>query len=325
MKKVDISIVIVNFNTFDLTCACIDSIYLSQTRYSYEIILVDNASTDRKATDFCEKYPDLVLVTSAKNCGFGRANNMGMERAKGAYIWLINSDTEVSEKVLEKGMATLQEHQADLYSCAQTLADGSPLFYKKKSFYLGLSLKAVWYSLPLFHLSYFNRKFIDQSTVNEVIEANTVSGAFMLFRREVFEKTKGFDPDFFLYSEETEWCYNRIRKQFKIIYDPFNSFIHKQGSSSNQDMSVQGYISNSLGYYKRGYGIYLIYLLMQYLIALPMNIGFYLISKKEYKKAYSDQIKLLISGWRYLMVDIPRFSNKFGARKRFLVIRQLDV
>lgn len=325
MKKVDISIVIVNFNTFDLTCTCIDSIYLSQTNYSYEIILVDNASTDRKATDFSEKYPNVILLSSETNCGFGRANNLGMQRAKGTYIWLINSDTEVTANVLEKGMTTLLEHKADLYSCAQVLADGSPLFYKKNSFYLGHSLKAVWYSLPLFHLSYFRNKFIDQSTVKEVIEANTISGAFMLFRREVFEKTKGFDPDFFLYSEETEWCYNRIRKSFKIIYDPSNSFIHKQGSSSNQDMSVQEYISSSLGYYKQGYGVYFVYLLMQYLIALPMNIGFYLISKKAYKKAYSDKVRVLLNGWRYLLLDIPRFSNKFGARKRFLVIRQINV
>lgn len=325
MKKVDISIVIVNFNTFDLTCTCIDSIYLSQTNYSYEIILVDNASTDRKATDFCEKYPDLILISSKENCGFGRANNLGMKQAQGAYIWLINSDTEVTENVLEKGMTTLLEHKADLYSCAQVLTDGSPLFFKKNSFYLGHSLKAIWYSLPLFHVAYFNRKFVDQSTVNEVIEANTISGAFMLFRRKVFDETQGFDPDFFLYSEETEWCYNRIRKSFKIIYDPFNSFIHKQGSSSNQDMSVQEYISSSLGYYKRGYGVYFIYLLLQYLIALPMNIGFYLISKKAYKKAYADKVKVLLNGWRYLALDIPRFSNKFGARKRFLVIRQINV
>lgn len=324
MKKVDISIIIVNFNTFDLTCTCIDSIYSSQTNYTYEIILVDNASTERVAADFCEKYPDLILISSTYNCGFGRANNLGMERAKGDYIWLINSDTEVTEHVLERGMIVLKEQNADLYSCAQVLEDGSPCFYKKSSFSLGHSLQTVIYNLPLYHLAFFSKKRTDQVAVDQIIEAETVSGAFMLFRRAIFDETKGFDPDFFLYSEETEWCYNRIRKQYKIIYDPHNLFIHKQGgSSANQDMQVQEYISSSLGYYKEGYGIYLVYLFLQYWVSLPMNVFFYLISKKEYKKSYSQNLKILIKGFKYLLFDIPRFSNKFGARKKFLVVKEI--
>ncbi len=325
MSQVDLSIVIVNFNTFELTCACIDSIRLSQTKYGYEIILVDNASTECKATAFLDNYPDLILIENEQNEGFGRANNRGMKRANGAYFLLLNSDTEVGEQVLEKAMNGLLEHQADLYSCAQELANGSPLFYRQKSFDWGHSLKAVWYGLPLFDRAYFRQRYIDQSEVTAVIEAKTISGAFMLLRRQVFETTKGFDPDFFLYSEETEWCYNRIQPFFKIIYDPFNSFVHKQGASSNQDMSLQQYVSSSLGYYKRGYGVYVVYLLLQYLIALPMNGVFYCLTKKAYKKAYADKANVLLQGCWYLLFDIPRFSNKFGARKKFLVIRQINV
>jgi GT2 family glycosyltransferase len=324
MKKIDLSIVIVNYNTYNLTCTCINTIIASETAYNYEIILVDNASTDVKPITFKEKYPAIVLVESATNQGFGRANNLGMEEAKGNYILLLNSDTEIKKDTLERGIAVLKEQKADLYSCAQVLGDGTPFFYKKSSFDLGHSLQTVLYNLPLYHLSFFSKKRTDQVALDQITEVQTVSGAFMLFDRAIFDETKGFDPDFFLYSEETEWCYNRIRKQYKMIYDPENLFIHKQGGSSqNQNMQVQEYISSSLGYYKEGYGIYLVYLFLQYGISLPMNLLFYLISKKQYKKAYLQNLKILIKGLKYVLFDIPRFSNKFGARKKFLVVKEI--
>ncbi|MFT5645524.1 MAG: GT2 family glycosyltransferase [Aureispira sp.] len=324
MKKIDLSIVIVNYNTYNLTCTCINTIIASKIAYNYEIILVDNASTDVKSITFKEKYPAIVLIESSTNQGFGRANNLGMEGAKGDYILLLNSDTEIKKDTLERGITVLKEQQADLYSCAQVLGDGTPFFYKKSSFHLGHSLQTVLYNLPLYHLSFFSKKRTDQVAVDQITEVQTVSGAFMLFDRAIFDETKGFDPDFFLYSEETEWCYNRIRKQYKMIYDPDNLFIHKQGGSSqNQDMQVQEYISSSLGYYKEGYGIYLVYLFLQYGISLPMNLLFYLISKKQYKKAYLQNLKILIKGLKYVLFDIPRFSNKFGARKNFLVVKEI--
>ena len=150
MQQLDLSIIIVNYNTFDLTATCIDSIYTSKTTHTYEIILVDNASTERNPLDFCQKYPKLILIQNKENQGFGRANNTGMEKARGEHILLLNSDTELSETVLEKALTTLKKEQADLYSCAQFLEDGSPFIYKKNSFYLGLSLRTVIYGLPLF-------------------------------------------------------------------------------------------------------------------------------------------------------------------------------
>jgi len=319
MKKVDLSIVIINYNTFELTCKCIDTILASKTTYSYEIVLVDNASKDVPPIKFKEKYPDLVLIESAVNEGFGRANNLGMEAAQGDYFLLLNSDTEVKEDTLQRSLTILQEEKADLYSCAQILADGTPFFCRYNTFQ-GQPLRKIWYSLPIFHLARFQ---IDNPVVKDISTVKTVSGAFMLLKRAVYTTTKGFDPDFFLYSEETEWCYNRIRKQYKMIYDPHNVFIHKQGASGNHHMSLQEFVSVGLSYYKQGYSRYLIYLLLQYGLAAPANMLFALISKKTYKKAYKDQVRLLAKALPYLFYRIPRFSNKFGARKEFLMIDEL--
>ena len=89
-----LSIIIVNYNTFDLTCNCIRSIQ-DTTSIGHEIILIDNNSKDRSSEEFLKLFPGIRLFTLSENVGFGRANNYGMERAIGKYILLLNSDTGI--------------------------------------------------------------------------------------------------------------------------------------------------------------------------------------------------------------------------------------
>lgn len=321
--RVTLSIIIVNYNTCDITSACIESIYSSLISVPFEIILVDNASSEKTNSLFQDKFPHLQIIKNEQNVGFGRANNQGMNAANGELLLLLNSDTEVHNNTIQRSIDTLKQHNAGLYSCAQFLANGEPFFHEKKSFQIGLSLKKILHKLPLFHIQYF-RKLIEQpSEISNIIEVNTVSGAYMLLKKEVFLETGGFDPDYFLYSEETEWCYNRIRNNFKMIYDPKNSFLHKQGSSNNINMKLQQFISNSMGYYKRGYLIYLVYLFLIYGLLLTSNFIFYLFSKKQYKSTYYDECTFLINSLKYLLFDIPKYRNKFGARESFLLVNEL--
>ena len=320
----NLSIIIVNYNTFEDTCACIDSIYNSTISEPYEIILVDNASTETTPCSFEEKYPEISLIKSQTNEGFGRANNKGMSLALGNYYLLLNSDTEVSNNNIQRSLDTLTQEKADLYSCAQYLINGTPFFYEYNSLYFGNYLKGIWYNMPFFHLSFLRPQRLTSCTVTDIIEVNTVSGAYMLLNKKVYLETKGFDPDFFLYSEETEWCYNRIREKFKIIYDPTNSFLHKTGGRFSSNMAIQQYLSKSLGVYKRGYSTYIIYLALTYLIDLPNNLIFYLISKKAYKAHYLDQAKKIIKATKYLLYDIPMYSNKFGRRTKSLILDSLQ-
>src|SRR5205085_2670410 len=90
-----VSIIIVNYNTFELTCACIQSVLARTEKVSFEIILVDNASVERPAGDFLEKFPSIILVENKENLGFARGNNAGIARASGDMILLLNSDTEL--------------------------------------------------------------------------------------------------------------------------------------------------------------------------------------------------------------------------------------
>src|SRR5947209_17301810 len=112
-----LSIIIINYNTFELTCGCIRSI--KQTaRLSHEIILVDNNSRECAPEKFLEVFPDVKLIALKENVGFGRANNRGVEEASGTYVLLLNSDTVVHENTLDETVAYLQNHpDVDILGC----------------------------------------------------------------------------------------------------------------------------------------------------------------------------------------------------------------
>src|SRR5689334_20904410 len=107
----DASVVIINYNTFDLTSNCIRSVIQYTTGGSYEIILVDNASTERDARDFLKEFPQLRLIKSEVNGGFAHGNNLGVEIAKGEYILLLNSDTVLREDSIFKCLNFMKEGQ----------------------------------------------------------------------------------------------------------------------------------------------------------------------------------------------------------------------
>ena len=102
-----VSVIIINYNTFQLTCDCISSVLKHTKMVSYEIVLVDNASTERNPALFLEKFPSIKLVKSEKNLGFAGGNNLGINIATGDYFFLINNDTEITPLLIDTLVATL--------------------------------------------------------------------------------------------------------------------------------------------------------------------------------------------------------------------------
>ena len=107
----DVSIIIINYNTFSLTCKCIESLYKYNNGFSYEIILVDNASSECDAKIFSEKFPNINLVISEKNLGFAGGNNLGIKHATGNFILLLNSDTELIENSIFSCINYMKENK----------------------------------------------------------------------------------------------------------------------------------------------------------------------------------------------------------------------
>jgi GT2 family glycosyltransferase len=316
-----LSIIIINFNTPELSLACIESIKQFTTEIDYEIILVDNAPKENFKSKFEECHSNLKYIHSKENIGFGRANNLGMEIAKGAYFLLLNSDTLLFNNSIKQCLEFLELEQSQkigLIGCKLLNEDGT----YQASFY-PFQQNTLWNYFKsnnpiLFKLLKIQEAYNEN---NEIRKVGDVSGAFMLLRRSVYNEVKGFDPDFFLYCEETDWCRNRIVKQFDIYYYPNSAIIHLGGKSAPKKlMYFQSQLSLALFWYKKGVISYFFYFLISwlngfcFLLILPF-------SNKKSKEHSLFYLKGLFKILPYLFHDIPQYKRAFNSRKESLVIK----
>lgn len=225
----DVSIIIINYNTKELTTNCISSIYRHTYNISYEIIVVDNGSCDG-SKEFFEKSTNLKYIYSEKNLGFGKANNLGARYASGKYLLLLNSDTLLIENSIvdlynffEENNLKLNLGIAGCILCDENLNHiNTAGFFPKVNFYI------LDYLNKFFKTGFKTYKSLnfDKTTIVDM-----VSGADMFLRRDLFEELNGFDESFFLYFEETDLqkrIYNSGRRNYIINS---SKIIHLEGGS----------------------------------------------------------------------------------------------
>lgn len=315
-----LSVIIVNFNTLSITCNCIDSLIRNFTDdFKYEIILVDNAPKQSYQETFLTKFPKLIYLRSDTNVGFGQANNLGMAYANGEFYLLLNSDTIVHDDSIQRCVCFMQRPNnvnTGMLGCKLLNPDGT----YQASFYPFIKNKFIGYFIsnnPVLHKIFRISNRYKES--QEIKKVGDISGAFMLLRRTVVDKVKDFDPDFFLYSEETEWCRNRISKDFDIVYYPRASIIHLGGQSAPHDiMYIQSQISNALYWYKTGFILYFLFILYNYANFLYYSIQ-YVFSNKEVKTTIKKYLNAIIIIQPYLFKDILKYGRAYGSRKEPLI------
>lgn len=242
----EVSIIIVSFNTKKLLLDCIESILRHTKGLSYEIIVVDNASTDssvQAVENLCRKYKQIKLIKNSKNLGFGAANNQGIKRAKGRYILLLNSDTLFRKNILS-GMVSWMDKKENvgIVSCALKNKDGSlqgtggyfPTIVRVFSWMTIQDLPFVDYLIKPFHPVHRLSPFRGESFYKRKKELDWVTGAFMLIRRQVIKDIGYFDEDFFMYTEEVDYCFRAKKSGWKIYYLPKFSIVHLGGASGRE-------------------------------------------------------------------------------------------
>lgn len=197
----DVSVIIVNYNTKNLTDDCIQSVINKTTGVDYEIILVDNASTDG-SKEYFEKDNRIIYIYSDKNGGFGYGNNRGMEVARGKYFFLLNSDTILLNNAIKLFFDYAEKHSEKRLYCCYLV--GGDMQYVCSFFYF-----------PAFTVADFVRRVLHIKTnlpidyQNKQVEC--ISGADMFIPRAAVDTVGGFDERIFLYGEEGELQY-RMRK-----------------------------------------------------------------------------------------------------------------
>ena len=233
----DLSIIIVNYNTKQLLVDCVKSIINTTKNISYEIIVVDNNSTDNSVLSIKKKVlsiKNLKIIENEKNVGFSRANNIGIEKAKGRYILFLNSDTIVYSNTLEKMIEFMDEYQdAGAATCKVVLPSGELDDASHRGF--PTPLNSLYYFSGLSKIfpksknfAGYNLSYIDVNTTHEI---DACAGAFMIVRKEAGKKIGWWDEDYFWYGDDLDFCYRLKNFGFKIYYVPTVSVLHYKGVS----------------------------------------------------------------------------------------------
>lgn len=225
----DVSIIIINYNTWHLTKKCIDSIFQKTNNISYEIILVDNASTDGSKEIF-EKDSRIRYIYSTVNLGFGKGNNLGFHYAKGRYIFLLNSDTELINNAILELVNFLNIHP-------EISIVGGSLYDKnlQPCHSYGILLPSLLQEFNTLFRGIFTirREKIINNSINNTGYATVgyITGADMMLRRDTIEKIGFFDPDFFMYFEETEMTFRHNLNNNISAFFPSAKIYHLEGQS----------------------------------------------------------------------------------------------
>jgi len=232
---VDVSIVIVSYNTKEMTIACLHSVYDQTNNLSFEIIVIDNASADGSADAIANEFPNIHLIRSSENLGFAVANNKGFLQAKGKYVLLLNSDTLLLGNGIKGCWAYIESNKMiGVLGCRAILPNGQ----QQKTIYRDLNLFSLFVNIfvpsSLQRKSkFFGRQRYIGINLDKCHFVDVVAGCFMLVRRDVILQVGPLDEEFFFYGEEAEWC-NRIRKaQWKIGYYPDAKILHYGGGSTS--------------------------------------------------------------------------------------------
>lgn len=297
MKKQPlVYIVVVNWKRYDDTIDCLKS--LGEIDYkNYKIVVVDNESQEREATNLKKKFPNIKIIKNRKNLGFSQPNNQGIKVAlkdKADYVLLLNNDTVVKGDFLKNLIGYAEKKNF------RGILNPKILYYDSDIVWAIGGRLSVLTSIP---------RMIGQgkpsSNFTEIIEPDYASGCALLVHREVIDKVGLLDTRYFAYYEDTDWSYRIRAAGFKVKVIPKSIIWHKVSQSTNQKT---GKIGETYAYLLAKNGILfgvlnldglskLMYLINQY----TTKPFLYLIFKVDSKKAAISYLKGLVDGSRYLL------------------------
>ena len=285
----DVSVIIINYNTLEITKDAINSILEKTKEINYEIILVDNASVDGSVEYFENNYKGKILfIKNTENLGFGRANNKGIEIAKGKYVFLLNSDTLLINNAI-KILFDYMELNLKTGVCGGNLYNEKLLptasYSKKMMGYKTEYLEAI---INVFRIKILRRKGSYFNTKNKPKKVEIIIGADMFIRKEILKKVGNFDEDFFMYHEESELCFRILKNGYNIYSVPEAKIIHLESRSSKfkkEKFKIDRFGKYMFFYKTKGKkSLKWAYLLSQMKYLNILNIEKFKLNKIEYEK-----------------------------------------
>lgn len=278
---IDVSVILVNYNTLALTTLCLNSIYGQTENIRMEVLVVDNNSNDGSQEVIRNSFPQVQLIENSENIGFGRANNVGLAHAKGKYIFFLNTDTVLLNNAVKILFDFVENHLSlAIGAVGGVLLDGNGTPTHSSGHFMKLGEPIEHQLLGFFtkkHVfSNFQKEMGLYSNTKPYVEVDYVTGADLFISRAILDEMGGFDPNFFMYFEESDLQFRMHTKGYRnyIIQGP--EIIHYQGSSD----SKPGYLPSKrimndrsmFYYFKKRTGIfeYFFFRLGYFLVKLPL-------------------------------------------------------
>src|SRR5262245_32032141 len=236
VPPLDCSVLIVTYCSAADLPLCLDSVRRATHVASYEILVVDNASTDGTAA-LALADSGVRLIANRQNVGFSRANNQGFREARGRYVLLLNPDAQVSDGAIDRMVAFLDAHpDVGIAGGRVNSPDGTLQRASRRSIPTPM--------VSLFRLAGLSRLFpnhpaaraynLEDTDPSATMDVGAVMGAFLMVRREAIEKTGGMDERYFLYGEDIDFCMAVRAAGWRVVYYPEAVVTHRKGASSRQ-------------------------------------------------------------------------------------------
>ncbi|MBR2094980.1 MAG: glycosyltransferase [Fibrobacter sp.] len=228
------SVIIIAYNSCDFIPACLKSVRDACEGIDSQIIVLDNGSNEPIIPEIKNFFPEVEWLDSKENLGFGKGCNLAEKHATKPYLFFINPDTIISKNAFREMLKFMEEHpEAGTVGCRILNEDGSLQWACRRSFPTIVSAVSKTIGLAALFpknktLASYNMTFADP---DEMIEVDAVSGSFFCIRRDVYEKLKGFDEDFFMYGEDLDLCFRTKQMGLHNYYTPVTNILHFKGQS----------------------------------------------------------------------------------------------
>lgn len=276
---VKLSVIIVNYNVTQLLRNCLFSIKKYLENVSYEVIVIDNNSTDSSWKNLISEFPEFHFIASETNDGFAKANNKAIESAKGEYLLILNPDTEI-EGLYMNEVLDFADSKPEFGCLGVRMHDANGVFLPESK----RSVPDMFNSFEKLFTKFKknNSKSYYRNDIGEfeIAEVEVITGAFFLIKKAVYNKIGGLDEKYFMYGEDIDICYTLLNHGYQNYYYGKASILHHKGESTIKDNV----------YLERFYGAMQIFIDKYYKESKPLQYSFLKAGLKLRHKI--EQIKL---------------------------------
>jgi len=306
---IDFSVIIVSWNAKHYLIPCLDSLFDTVKNHSFEVFVVDNASTDGSPEAVEERFPSVEVIRNTQNLGFAKANNIALKQCVGRYLFLINSDVKILEGCMAEMIQFMDHHsEAGLTGPKILNPDGSLQPHCRyapsrwNTFCETVGLHRLGKRWPV-----FSGQFMLHFRHDTVRDVEVLSGCFWVARKTAYDQVGGLDETFFFYGEDIDWCCRYRKMRWNVLFNPKAQAIHYGGGSS-ENSPIRFYLEMQradLQYWLKHYGrfgrfYYAFMILLRQGIRMMVELTRFLL-KPSRRKAAELKLKRAWTTIRYVI------------------------